>query len=663
MFGAGRAGGRTLDARAALALAALLVVGACGQQEPVGSGSAPTGPGEGATASAAPGAGTAWDQVLGRIQPDGEVDRQLALDAFVLAFGPLPGIGRPPGASGEIPSGTFALRMLRRFWGTLTPEQQAAAERLIRGEAASASSGTAVLAAYHVPPSRTRLAAAAVTAAEYQAMADKYTEIIAGKLGRVITGDVKVFVNDVQPLDEFVWDADAYIDSKDASGQPQGNLVMCEIHVNPSGQTHDGIDAEGLIAHEVFHCFQDDLSTIAAARARAPWVTEGSASWAEEDLTGGDAYGPGRWARWVGFPTKTLFQRAYDAIGIYFLLEQTGGQPWTVVDNFLEQAASNEGAIAVLRKAGGQAFTDTWGSRYHMEPQLPAWFFDGPGMGSMQVAPRGRFVASAGSQASQTVLAWTAMPYDITIDAEVVVISTENAAGSLARLPAISEMPLVEIDRPLCTLASGCACPADSPNAGQLFIAAAAGDGRLGVTAAAQPATITVIASTLDAFCQSVLVDPCVVGTWASAVLESSDALVGGGDGMILTINEDGTFQVDYDLMEHISGVSYLNTDPSISVEMWFNGTMTGRLTAFGGEYGVLDRNTSDTTMSFSAFINGVEQKVMDREPIGDIAADLASLPNAPTGMFPPDGGAYACSPSQLVFVQDSGKTTSNRQQ
>jgi hypothetical protein len=73
------------------ALAALvLLASACGS----GGGSSVGPP------SRAPSPGPAWEAVLGRIRPDGSVPTETALEAFSLAFGPLPSVRVPPGDGG-----------------------------------------------------------------------------------------------------------------------------------------------------------------------------------------------------------------------------------------------------------------------------------------------------------------------------------------------------------------------------------------------------------------------------------------------------------------------------------------------------------------------------------------------------------------------------------
>ncbi len=84
-----------------------------------------------------------WLDVLDQTNADGTVDVQTAVDAFSLAFGPLPG-ATVQGTGGLFPDGTLALRWLVTHWDELTPDQQAAAQVEVPELAGLDGSGDAV---------------------------------------------------------------------------------------------------------------------------------------------------------------------------------------------------------------------------------------------------------------------------------------------------------------------------------------------------------------------------------------------------------------------------------------------------------------------------------------------------------------------------------------
>src|SRR5215471_10222465 len=90
-----------------------LVTAGCGGGP--GPTTAPTGGGE-----------PAFQRVLDRIGPDGQIDKTTALQAFAVAFGRLPGVPRPHGPAMRLGSGTGPLRWVMALLGQVTPAQRAA---------------------------------------------------------------------------------------------------------------------------------------------------------------------------------------------------------------------------------------------------------------------------------------------------------------------------------------------------------------------------------------------------------------------------------------------------------------------------------------------------------------------------------------------------------
>ena len=67
---------------------------------------------------------TAWTRLMAQIGPEGEISLEVALQAFALAIGPLPGVATPDGDPTLHVSGTGPLRWVLRNWNDLTPEHQ-----------------------------------------------------------------------------------------------------------------------------------------------------------------------------------------------------------------------------------------------------------------------------------------------------------------------------------------------------------------------------------------------------------------------------------------------------------------------------------------------------------------------------------------------------------
>src|SRR5262249_7302880 len=77
-------------------------------------------------------ADTAYLRVLGKIQANGTFSAQTALEAFMLAYGELPGVQAPAGPSGTILSGTLPLEMALAHWNELSTAQQQAIQRALQ---------------------------------------------------------------------------------------------------------------------------------------------------------------------------------------------------------------------------------------------------------------------------------------------------------------------------------------------------------------------------------------------------------------------------------------------------------------------------------------------------------------------------------------------------
>ena len=127
-----------------------------------------------------------------------------------------------------------------------------------------------------------------------------------------------------------------------------GAYTGCFLHLYPA-TFEAGSDVVTTLAHEMVHCFQAALVPNETAWWVAPgWVIEGSAEWASSTLVGPDKLEGDLWPRYLGSPSTPLFKRAYDAIGFYAHLEETGHSPWAAFRDMW----SVQGNAAAIRGSG-----------------------------------------------------------------------------------------------------------------------------------------------------------------------------------------------------------------------------------------------------------------------------------------------------------------------
>ena len=89
------------------------------------------------TPAGSPGDLSPYDQLRAQIGPNGEVTKEMALEAFSLAIAPLPGVTVPTGAPANVDQqadATFAVMWIMRYLDQLTPEQHAVVDPILAPE-------------------------------------------------------------------------------------------------------------------------------------------------------------------------------------------------------------------------------------------------------------------------------------------------------------------------------------------------------------------------------------------------------------------------------------------------------------------------------------------------------------------------------------------------
>lgn len=313
---------------------------------------------------------TEWERNLEGIRDDGSFTPELALRAFSMAYGSLPGV-RPAvrGPRLDRPDGTLAMQLVARVWGQLTPAQRAAIDQAIGAPFDSAS------------PAVARAALALTPDPASDALATKYVARYSALLPDPLPGPVPVVktFKASSKLEGVGATGPTYMDTlpiKATGTWGPGNFDYCRLRISPKAQAEVGKPYfEYAIAHEVFHCFQFSLAPKHWAEA-ADWIIEGTAAWASSVESGVSAeVGGDSYREYLETLSRPLFRRTYDAVGFWGRADQVGGigSLWAKLPDILNVGSDNAKAYTL---AGGaeQTFIDSWATG--------AWRFSAIGGGN-----------------------------------------------------------------------------------------------------------------------------------------------------------------------------------------------------------------------------------------------------------------------------------------
>jgi hypothetical protein len=358
-----------------------------------------------------------------RPQPDGTVSKKVALEAFAAAFGPLPGVKISKEDVNPRPqSGTEAIAWVQRYRDQLTPAQRDAVD--------------ARLADVFPPVSSATSDPAQITA--ILGDVQKRLEAHLGPLGVPVKFWIKTEAKGTALADAMIY-----------------NGSYCGIALYPSGQALSDGDLASALTHELFHCFQRRWRDVVIA----PWLGEGSATWAAAKIDEERGYVSGLitnwWNNWLDLPYVPLFERDYGALGFFAHIEEAGLDPWKTIRKMVEQPDPAK----AYDLATDPEMLNTLTTGYFREPALgKGWDLTGPGI--PQTGPE---ILKATIDSSEDVLvgaqARSADQREMAIKSEVVDVSVEPGALVNGRLRDSdgTEYPLAQGS--YCAKPNGCTCP------------------------------------------------------------------------------------------------------------------------------------------------------------------------------------------------------------
>ncbi len=480
----------------------------------------------------------AWANVLHQIKPDGTASLSTALQAFSLAIGPLPQVTLPEPLDGPIPDGSIAVRMLRAHWKELTPDQQNAANQYLKISAAQGQISAG------------------------QVSANLASDTLAPPPDDPGTGPERKIVNDVIAFlqanlkhtlsipTQISWkfdpqragnDADAYVDPVNASGMIEGQPALCPIFLKQSVfQNPNDYAADFILAHEVMHCFQADiLGDVYVLDTSPGWIIEGQAEWAgltyaDQASSGIDAIAGEWWQQWFDYNNRQtpLFQRSYDAVGYYSLLDKAGVSPWDVFTPMLQKVQNNLAAYQVGASQAGETLLDDWAAGNELDPSLGMdWNLTGPGINRIALQTNiPAIIMGNGDMQMLNAAPFTDTNVDITSQADVLEVA---GTGHIRLIDTGQTERLNDAANGFyCTKQGGCMCPSDSLYDGPP-LQDLTGLIRLAVTGGTDGAAGAVMAISLETYCNKNIPDNLKRARPMDATLNIVDpdtqAIVGNG--------------------------------------------------------------------------------------------------------------------------------------
>lgn len=360
-----------------------------------------------------------------RLDEDGTIPLDLALDLFAAGFGPIDG-GEPDAVEPPVLSGTMAIRSLLWHWEELTPEQQATVDRVLvpsGGRATGSGSGALAVPALQMEPDESIRGITALVA-ELQA---ELEALLGVRLGVPIVAGASSEATDAS-YHAFAWGT---VDGRRAL---TGHMDACEISVlEPGWDVINTPQFRTLIAHEVMHCFQyDGAGGIPDVLKGPSWVVEGGATFASLVVAPTD-YFDSRWNEWLREPGIALYKRTYDALGAYAIAEQEGADVWRHLVPLL-QADGPVAGVELLFESPSDEALSAIARRLVREPEVgAAWESTGPRI----TAARGAVGIDVRNGASidevVTIVPMATAPYSIGIDdaTEVVDVTVFGGLGVL----------------------------------------------------------------------------------------------------------------------------------------------------------------------------------------------------------------------------------------
>jgi hypothetical protein len=320
-----------------------------------------------------------WGDLLATVGADGTWSKEVALTAFALQFGGLPGVDVPKTDETVPLFADESVNWITYYWDELDDAQRTVAKAKLLG---TYDDGSEEGSDYEGGgPGKAR---PADTDEQILDKVDHWQRELESRLG--VPLNMEITVEQVARLYAEGTAAWAVTEPQlliEADGDVQR---VCAIHFGGAYANALSIDEQdAVVAHELFHCFQADLfpGAFGGQNAKPQWWVEGSAAYVGEAVTNGSSLSAAWWDRYLtgsenGDGSYTLSRYSYSAIGMY-ALAASFTDIWSRLRSVLTSASTDAGSIfSTIVDTGPLA---QWASSTLRHPSFGAqWGMSGPGI-------------------------------------------------------------------------------------------------------------------------------------------------------------------------------------------------------------------------------------------------------------------------------------------
>lgn len=484
---------RSAPRRLTVLLAAAWLVAGCGGAD------MPT-----ASPSDAP-ALTPWQAQVLDLESDGTRSLQSALTLFAMAFGPVPGVTATTAEVGTVGSASPAVRAVNALRDQLTDEQRAAVDGYLAPSDDAITIDLSAAAARHVASLSGVVAQAGPPANDQP---EDPLERDLKQLGEQARRAAAPYFGEMPNAPDGK--PGLSIRLRNAPSEPYltffnpvfgpGGFEKCDVHVNSAHATAGGQTGRSLTL-DVVHCFQSwRIASEQGFDGNVPaWAWEGPAEYVmleawpaqEDDIL--------YWATYLRLPDVPLFERSYDAVGLYAQAREAGLSLGEVFVAVLTDVDNPERFALAGLTAG--AFLDKWASellRTQRGDWGPSWAFLGPGLNSYQIqTPLQGISVTDGSVEAFAQGAYTNQLFAVTSAADIVMVD----AFGRARVGDGTVDAVIPGNAVFCTTPKGCGpCP-DGSNP-SVHPTALSAESVLAISGASDGTNGTISGHPLEEFCQ-----------------------------------------------------------------------------------------------------------------------------------------------------------------